>query len=193
MAAGRHGRRHLPRRPVHPPAAHPGMPARRIGRYDLGRGRSRQGDMATQGRPHQERRSSNCPPPRARGRILAAVPHFTGPFLFSTTYGKRPISGFGKIKQTLDHRIAEDGGKPLAGWRLHDLRRTMRTNLSALAILPVVAELMIGHRQRGIAAVYDLHAYEAEQRAGFEAWSARLVSIVDPSDRGNIVAFPAAR
>ena len=133
------------------------------------------------------------PLPALAVEILAAVPHFTGPFLFSTTYGKRPISGFGKIKQTLDHRIAEDGGKPLAGWRLHDLRRTMRTNLSALAILPVVAELMIGHRQRGIAAVYDLHAYEAEQRAGFEAWSARLVLIVDPSDRGNIVAFPAAR
>jgi integrase len=133
------------------------------------------------------------PLPALAVEILAAIPRFTGPFVFSTTYGKRPISGFAKIKQTLDHRIAKDGGEPLAGWRLHDLRRSMRTNLSALAILPVVAELMIGHRQRGIAAVYDLHAYEVEQRAGFEVWSARLISIVDPSDRDNIVAFPAAR
>jgi integrase len=121
------------------------------------------------------------PLPRLAVGILAAMPRFTGPFLFSTTYGKRPISGFAKIKQTLDRRIAKlNDGKPIADWRLHDLRRSMRTNLSALPILPVVAELMIGHRQRGVAAVYDLHAYEAEQRTGFEAWCNRLTSIVEP-------------
>jgi len=71
------------------------------------------------------------------------------------------------------------------------LRRTMRTNLSGLAILPLVAELMIGHRQRGVAAVYDLHAYEAEQRAGFEAWSSRLMSIVEPQGGGdNVMPMP---
>jgi integrase len=126
--------------------------------------------------------------------ILAAMPRFTGPHVFSTTYGKRPISGFAKIKQTLDRRIAKlNAGKPLDGWRLHDLRRTMRTNLSALAILPVVAELMIGHRQRGISAVYDLHAYESEQRVGFEAWCNRLLSIVEPPDHVNVVPISSAR
>jgi integrase len=131
------------------------------------------------------------PLPALAVEILAAMPRFTGPFVFSTLYGKRPISGFAKIKQALDRRIARlNGGKPLAGWRLHDLRRTMRTNLSALAILPVVAELMIGHRQRDIAAVYDLHVYEAEQRAGFEAWCRRLLSIVAIGD--NVVPLLAA-
>jgi integrase len=132
------------------------------------------------------------PLPRLAVDILAAMPRFNGPHVFSTTYGKRPISGFAKIKQTLDRRIVKaNGGNPIGGWRLHDLRRSMRTNLSALAILPLVAELMIGHRQRGVAAVYDLHAYEAEQRAGFEAWSNRLMSIVEPSDTGaNIVPMP---
>jgi integrase len=128
------------------------------------------------------------PLPRLAVDVLAAMPRFTGPFVFSTTFGKRPISGFAKIKQSLDRRIAKlNDGKPIAGWRLHDLRRSMRTNLSALAILPVVAELMIGHRQRGIAAVYDLHVYGAEQRAGFEAWCRRLLSIVAAPIGDNVV------
>jgi integrase len=134
------------------------------------------------------------PLPHLAVEILAAMPRFTGPYVFSTTYGKRPISGFAKIKQALDRRITKlSGGEPMAGWRLHDLRRSMRTNLSALAILPIVAELMIGHRQRGIAAVYDLHAYEAEQRAGFEAWCKRLIGLVEGVDGSNIVALAAAR
>jgi integrase len=132
------------------------------------------------------------PLPRVAVEMLAAMPRFTGPFVFSTTYGKRPISGFAKIKLMLDRRIAKlNGGVPIAPWRLHDLRRSMRTQLSAIPLIsPLVAELMIGHRQRGIAAVYDLHAYEAEQRAGFEAWSARLISIVNSGDAAdNVVQF----
>jgi hypothetical protein len=53
--------------------------------------------------------------------------------------------------------------------------------------------MMIGHKQHGVAAIYDLHSYEAEQRAGFEAWAARLMSIVDPPDATNVVALTAAR
>jgi integrase len=133
------------------------------------------------------------PLPRLAVEILAAMPRFTGPFVFSTTYGKRPISGFAKIKQALDRRIAKfNGGEQIAPWRLHDMRRSMRTQLSAIpSITPLVAELMIGHRQRGIAAVYDLHAYEAEQRSGFEAWCARLTAIVDPPNVENVIHLPA--
>lgn len=134
------------------------------------------------------------PLPRLAVDILADMPRFTSPFLFSTTFGRRPISGFAKIKQALDRRIVRlNGGKPIAGWRLHDLRRTMRTNLSALPVLPMVAELMIGHRQGGVAAVYDLHRYEAEQRAGFEAWCNRLTSIVEPRNDVKVVPFAATR
>jgi integrase len=135
------------------------------------------------------------PLPALAANLLTAMPRFTGRFVFSTTYGRRPISGFAKIKLALDGVITKlNAGAAIPDWRLHDLRRTMRTNLSAIpAIAPLVAELMIGHRQRGIAAVYDLHVYEAEQRAGFEAWCARLTSIMASSDRTNIVPFVAAR
>jgi len=106
--------------------------------------------------------------------LLRALPEWDGPFIFSTTSGKRPISGFAKLKAKLDKRVG------LAPWRFHDLRRTMRTHLSALRIEQHVRELMIGHRQHGIEGVYDLHAYEAEQRDGFEQWCGRLIRTVEP-------------
>ncbi len=40
---------------------------------------------------------------------------------------------------------------------------------------------MLGHRQRGIVPVYDTYTYFDEQRAGFEAWCAKLRSITEPA------------
>jgi hypothetical protein len=50
---------------------------------------------------------------------------------------------------------------------------------------------MIGHKQTGIAAVYDLHRYEAEQRAGFELWCGKLRDLVEPPP-DNVYRLPAA-
>ena len=114
-------------------------------------------------------------------RLLRDLPEWKGAYLFSTTSGERPISGFTKLKSRLDRRMSG-----IAPWTLHDLRRTMRTHLSALRIPQHVAELMIGHKQGGIVAVYDVHRYQAEMRAGFEQWAARLLRIVEPGS-GKVV------
>lgn len=112
-------------------------------------------------------------------------------FLFTTTGGERPISGFSKFKIALDKTIAElwhkAGGaddaelEPMAHWTLHDLRRTVRTNLPALGVPDVVAEAVLAHARPGIAGVYDLHTYAAEKKQALERWAARLASIVDPA------------
>jgi hypothetical protein len=52
-------------------------------------------------------------------------------------------------------------------WVNHDIRRTVRTNLSRLAIEEHVRELMLAHTRKGIAGVYDRHSYLDEKRAGF--------------------------
>jgi integrase len=130
------------------------------------------------------------PLPKIAVEILATLPRFSEDHLFSTTRGEKAIANFGKVKDRLDRKIAKlNGGAAIAPWRLHDLRRSMRTNLSAIAsISPLVAELMIGHRQQGILAVYDQHRYAKEQREGFEAWASRLRSIVEPAP-ANVVAL----
>jgi integrase len=124
------------------------------------------------------------PLPRQAVAIMASLPTFSGPFVFSTTGGTRPIFGFTRRKERLDRRL---GAAAPVSWTLHDLRRTMRTHLSALPISGVVAELMIGHAQRGVRAVYDRYGYLAEQRSGFELWAARLRDIVEPPPENVVV------
>jgi integrase len=105
--------------------------------------------------------------------ILRSVPRFEGPHVFTTTGGTRPISGFSKFKARLDKAL--EGMQP---WVFHDLRRTMRTRLSSLPVPHNVAELVIGHRQRGLHRTYDRHTYRAEKARALELWAGELVSTI---------------
>src|SRR5262249_22337011 len=66
--------------------------------------------------------------------LLKSLPRFAGDYVFSATGGRAPIKGFGKFKDTIDARAAELAPPGLAGWRFHDLRRSVRTNLSSLGV-----------------------------------------------------------
>jgi len=111
--------------------------------------------------------------------LLKGLPKFQGgAFLFSTTGGQVPINGFSKAKMRIDKAIAEHG--QIEPWTFHDLRRTMRTRLSALPIMDEVKELMIAHRRPGLHQVYDQHSFREEKRCGFELWAQRLLEIVEP-------------
>lgn len=70
------------------------------------------------------------------------------------------------------------------GWTPHDLRRTMRTGLSACNIRPDIAELTIGHKKRGIVAVYDQHSFDTERRDALLAWEKYLLTVVSHSLHG---------
>jgi integrase len=115
--------------------------------------------------------------------ILKSLPRWTGPFVFTTTGGARPISGFSKMKARLDTAIKE----PITPWRFHDLRRSMRTGLSALRVPDVVSELCIAHTQKGLHKVYDQHAYLDEKRHAFESWANRVLAICEPGGQSNVI------
>ncbi|MFN0314167.1 MAG: tyrosine-type recombinase/integrase [Burkholderiales bacterium] len=63
-------------------------------------------------------------------------------------------------------------------WTVHDVRRTVRTRLSALGVPVVVAERVIGHELPDLLAVYDVHAYETETRAALKKWAGELRRIL---------------
>lgn len=65
-------------------------------------------------------------------------------------------------------------------FRLHDLRRVVRTNLSAMRVPRDVSERVLGHVVGGIEAVYNRYEFEPEQREALNAWAARLAGIVAP-------------
>jgi integrase len=123
--------------------------------------------------------------------LLRDLPRFSGPFVFTTTSGARPISGFSKAKVRLDAAMAKELGSPLPDWRFHDLRRTMRTHLGGLPVPSDVAEMVIAHRLGGVRGTYDLHAYRDEKRRALELWAARLMEVVEPAPGGNVVRFRA--
>jgi integrase len=131
--------------------------------------------------------------------LLSSAPRFKdGAFVFTTTAGKRPVSGFSKVKDRLDATIAdlvEKSGQKRAvpPFTLHDLRRTVRTRLSTLGVTPFIAELVIAHTQGGVHEVYDLHTYDGEKRDALQRWEQLLLSIVEPSPRARAKKPPDAK
>jgi integrase len=110
--------------------------------------------------------------------ILGAMPRFSGPFVFTTGNGNKPISDFTGAKEALD-RAMPAGTPP---WTNHDLRRTFATVSARLGIPPHIVEKALNHSSgsiRGVAAVYNRHGYEAEKRRALEAWARHLVGLAD--------------
>lgn len=126
--------------------------------------------------------------------LIAAMPGFAGPYIFSSSGGQSPIRSFSHAKKRLDAALAERG-KAIPAWVLHDFRRCCRSGLGRLGVAPVVAELCLGHAQHGIAAVYDRYSYLDEKRDALRRWEAHLLSVVaPPPDAGEkVVAMPAKR
>ncbi|WP_374574165.1 tyrosine-type recombinase/integrase [Acinetobacter sp.] len=58
-------------------------------------------------------------------------------------------------------------------WSVHDLRRTMRTNMSTIA-QPHVCEIMLGHALPKIWGTYDKHDYLEDQAVAYVKWVERL-------------------
>jgi integrase len=107
--------------------------------------------------------------------IINAMPRFSGPYVFSTTAGRRPISLGDKVKRAIDEKSG------VQNWTWHDLRRTARTHLSALPVEEHLREAILAHVRKGIAKTYDLYGYEAEKRTGLELLEKRLMAIVNPA------------
>jgi integrase len=114
-------------------------------------------------------------------------------------YRAGPFSGYSKAKAALDARIAEanDDGKPLRDWRLHDLRRTMSTimNGSRLKIAPHIVEAILNHTVGGVAGVYNkakaAGEYDHDMRVALDRWAEHLTAIVE--ERADKVVSPPVR
>jgi integrase len=135
--------------------------------------------------------------------LLATLPRFrSGDHVFTTTHGKLPTKIFHKVKGELDARMLHTlramartrGDDPtrvvLKPWVIHDLRRVLRTNLSALRVPDHIAEMVIGHGRQGLQRVYDQHRYIDEMADALQQWALRLRSIVEPPP-ANVVALRA--
>jgi integrase len=114
-------------------------------------------------------------------------------FVFSTTKGKLPFTGYGNAKKALDEKIValrkKDRRKPMPHWVLHDLRRTARSLMSRAGVTSDIAERVLGHRLPGVRGVYDRYAYHDEKRDALEKLAMLMERILHPAP--NVVSFPA--
>lgn len=147
--------------------------------------------------------------PEAIG-ILKDVPN-TGPVLFPARGPREtaePVVGFPAVKRRLDAVIEEQRKeaatkagqklpKPLAPWRIHDLRRTAATGLAGMGFPPHIVERVLNHvsgSQSGLVGVYQRHDYRAERKAASLAWGAHVAAIVaGGAPASNVVSLKAPR
>lgn len=126
--------------------------------------------------------------------------------LVFTTTGETAVSGISKAKERLDARmlellreevasVGEDATAAKVGeWVLHDLRRTAATGMARLNVAPHVVDRILNHVSgtiRGVAAVYNRHAYLDERNAALEVWSRHVDRLVRPG-RADVVPLIAA-
>jgi len=105
-------------------------------------------------------------------------------FLITAKPGGTPFSAWAWSKRQLDELSG------VTGWRIHDLRRTAKTNWQRLRIAYEVRQMMSAHAVPGVIGIYERHDWAEECRAGFEAWSARVRDIVTPPPQ-NVVPLQA--
>lgn len=145
-------------------------------------------------------------------RVIRTLPRLDRSDLVFTTTGRTAVSGWTRAKMRIDTAMRtimiDEAGtegrsasaiEPPCDWRFHDIRRSVTTGLAAMGVAPHVADRILNHVQgtiRGVAAVYNRHAYLEERRHALEVWAARLDMIVPPSPpaepiRGMGVAYSA--
>lgn len=133
--------------------------------------------------------------------------------LLFTTTGKTAISGFSRMKRSLDAKMlvelqrifderSEATGEDveravIPAWRLHDIRRTGTTRMQGLGIPIEVTERVINHTSgetAGLRGVYNLWEYSDEKRAALEAWSIWLSQLIAGSlESRNVVQLVRKR
>ena len=125
--------------------------------------------------------------------LLQSQPRFkSGDYVFSLQFGQCPVNGFSKAKRALDTAMLAEMRKGIEDQEareeitfppfvLHDIRRTVRTGMSALPISADIAELVIAHARPGLRRVYDQYGYLDEKRRALELWEGRLRTIVGPA------------
>jgi integrase len=128
--------------------------------------------------------------------LIGDRPDKRAEYVFSTQKGTTPFSGFSKAKSALDKRIngarKEAGLKPIADWRIHDLRRTARSLMSRAGVTTDIAERVLGHVLPGVRGVYDRHAYLDQKRSALEKLQGLLDQIFNPP-AANVVKIGKAK
>lgn len=73
----------------------------------------------------------------------------------------------------------------------HDLRRTLRSEMSRLKVGPIIAEKILNHKMPGVLGIYDRHDYLDEKKIALQKWDNCLQGIIYPNEKkSKVVNMP---
>ena len=95
---------------------------------------------------------------------------------------------WGRIKVRLDEATGVED------WRLHDIRRTVATNLGRWVGFETVASVLNHSRTSlmGVTATYNLYEYEKEKRRALDRWASELQRLITSDDSNIVHIHPSA-
>jgi integrase len=93
------------------------------------------------------------------------------------------FSGWSSAKAEFDATVK------LPDWVVHDLRRTVRTGIDKLGILPHICEAVLNHLSAKLIRTYNRNQYESEKRAALNQWATHLKTIVAQATGANVTAL----
>ncbi len=110
-----------------------------------------------------------------------------------TTNGRAPIQDFSKPKGWLDEAMKRELGA-LPHWQVHDIRRTVSTNLARLGVDPFVRRRVLNHALTGVDAIYDQYDYLEPKRRALDLWTSYLIETVEGrSSPSNVVSLKGGK
>jgi integrase len=117
------------------------------------------------------------PLPKIAIEVIEKTPELEGPFVFSTTHGKKPITQGGKSYTELYKKAEIE-----SDWRPHDLRRTFQTLASEeLDIEPHLLGAICNQMsvaKPGVSNVYNQAKWMKPKEDALEAWNRWLLETV---------------
>jgi integrase len=115
--------------------------------------------------------------------ILAGIAKREGrEHVFGRTTGAG-FSGWSSVKEDFDAVVK------IEPWVVHDLRRTVRTGIDKLGVLPHICEAVLNHLPPKLVRTYNQNTYENEKRKALDTWAHHLKTIVAQASGANVTAL----
>ena len=78
-------------------------------------------------------------------------------------------------------KAALDEASGVAGWVLHDLRRTAASRMQGLGVPNHIIQAVLNHAVPGVGGIYLQDELEKQKAEALETWAAALTRIVKPA------------
>ena len=102
--------------------------------------------------------------------VLNTVPRNSGRYIFSTTYGRRPIGNFSRVKLELQKM------SQTKNWTFHDFRRAMATHLKHGGTTTNDIASLLNHVDRSVTAIYDRADNSKQKKQALQRWNSMVLA-----------------